>query len=202
MKKIVCFGDSNTWGFNPLTKGRYEKSIRWTGRLSRLLGEEYEVVEEGLNGRTTVFSDRIEPYRCGLDYIGPCVLSHMPFDVLVIMLGTNDAKDRFHVTAREISYGIEELIKQVRFLLGEDSPQILLVSPIPMEETGGGEYSEESKKRVQGLAEEYKRVAKEFGCSFLEGGSIVPVPGPDKVHMTPEQHGKMAEEIAEKIKAL
>lgn len=202
IKRVMCFGDSNTWGFNPLSRTRYEKEVRWTGRLAGLLGEEYEIIEEGLNGRTTAFPDLIEPYRCGLDYIGPCVLSHTPFDLMILMLGTNDAKERFHVSSREISYGIEELIGRTRFLLGEEAPQILIVSPIPMEEIEGGEFTESSRERVKGLAAEYERVAKDFGCGFLDAAKVVTQPGPDKVHMTPEQHARLAEAIARKIKEM
>ena len=93
MKTILCFGDSNTFGSVPGTGGRYGRQVRWPCRMERLLGEGYEVVAEGLPGRTTVFTDYIEPYRAGIEQIVPAVQSHAP-DALVIMLGTNDTKAR------------------------------------------------------------------------------------------------------------
>ena len=98
-KRIVCFGDSNTWGYNALESSRYGEEIRWTGRLQRLLGEEYTVIEEAQNGRTTVWDDPIENRLAGLTYLWPCMESHSPFDLLIIMLGTNDTKLYFNVPA-------------------------------------------------------------------------------------------------------
>ena len=77
--RVLCFGDSNTWGYIPGTGGRYASDVRWTGVLKQLTG--FEVIEEGLNGRTTAFTDAVEPYRSGLDYIAPCVMSQMPLDL-------------------------------------------------------------------------------------------------------------------------
>ena len=105
MKTILCFGDSNTFGYVPGTGGRYAREVRWPCRMAQILGEGYEVVAEGLSGRTTVFSDYIEPYRAGIEQIVPIVQSHAP-DALVVMLGTNDTKTRYHVCAQEIGYSI------------------------------------------------------------------------------------------------
>ena len=105
MKTIVCFGDSNTYGRDPVTRGRLDKKTRWPGVLQNTLGEEYEVIEEGLNGRTTVWDDPVRggPKRNGSLYLLPCLESHTPIDLLVIMLGTNDLKARFSVTPYDIA---------------------------------------------------------------------------------------------------
>ena len=89
-KRILCFGDSNTWGYNGENGERFDEYIRWTGRLQRLLGSEYTVIEEGQNGRTTVWDDPIENRLAGLTYLWPCMESQSPFDLIIIMLGTND----------------------------------------------------------------------------------------------------------------
>ena len=98
--RILCYGDSNTWGYIPGVGTRYKKEERWTGILESLT--KAEVIEEGMCGRTTVFGDYVEPFCNGMKYIAPCVLSHVPLDDIVIMLGTNDSKRRYHVSAREI----------------------------------------------------------------------------------------------------
>ena len=90
MKTILCFGDSNTWGYNPENGQRFGPEERWTGILRNSLGEDYRVIEEGLNGRTTLWDDPIAGFKNGLDYLMPCLESHMPFDLITIMLGTND----------------------------------------------------------------------------------------------------------------
>ncbi len=90
MKTIVCFGDSNTWGFAPISKARYDRDTRWPGVLRNALGGGYLVIEEGQNGRTTVWDDPIEANKNGATYLLPCLESHKPLDLLIIKLGTND----------------------------------------------------------------------------------------------------------------
>ena len=96
-KRILCIGDSNTWGYIPGSGERYEKNVRWTGKLAQMLGENYEVIEEGMNGRTTAFTDKIEPGTAALDYLYPCLISQFPLDYIIVMLGTNDTKTRYGV---------------------------------------------------------------------------------------------------------
>lgn len=81
MKSILCFGDSNTWGYNPRTKERYPRNERWTGMLRQELGDGYEIIEEGLNGRITVWEDPIEEHKNGKEYLIPCLESHQPIDL-------------------------------------------------------------------------------------------------------------------------
>jgi lysophospholipase L1-like esterase len=101
MKTILCYGDSNTWGAVPLQSleliERFGRSERWTGVLQRELGQAYEVIAEGCNGRTTVWEDPIEGYKNGKEYLIPCLDSHQPLDLVIIMLGTNDLKARFSI---------------------------------------------------------------------------------------------------------
>ena len=88
MTTILCYGDSNTYGYNPVNGLRYPKDVRWTGVLQKMLGEEYEVIEEGCNGRTTVFEDTKEPWKAGLGYLRPCLNTHKPIDFVIMMLGS------------------------------------------------------------------------------------------------------------------
>ncbi len=100
-KHIVCFGDSNTHGYCADPKDtethadRFSENERWTCLLQKALGDEYYVIEEGLSGRTTVFDDALHEKMSGLDSIYSCLMSHEPVDLLIIMLGTNDCKERF-----------------------------------------------------------------------------------------------------------
>src|SRR5437867_8271019 len=109
MRSVLCYGDSNTWGCVPLDgpepPRRFAPDERWPGVLRRELGDGWWVVEEGLSGRTTVWDDGLEPFRNGRAFLLPTLLSHQPLDVVVVMLGTNDLKRRFGVSAREIAEG-------------------------------------------------------------------------------------------------
>ena len=114
MTTILCYGDSNTYGYNPVNGLRYPKDVRWTGVLQKLLGEQYAVIEEGCNGRTTVFEDIAEPWKAGLGYLKPCLNTHKPIDFVIMMLGSNDLKRMFHATAKEIADGAEQLVSIIK----------------------------------------------------------------------------------------
>ena len=111
-KHIVCFGDSNTHGYCAETNGRFDETKRWTGLLQKKLGEEYLICEEGLNGRTSSFQDPLSEGLAGLDYILPCLLSHEPVDLLILMLGTNDTKERFSVSPECIVQGLRRVVEK------------------------------------------------------------------------------------------
>lgn len=95
MRSIMCYGDSNTWGYNPATGSRFSRDGRWTGVLRQELSDGYEIIEEGLNGRTTVWNDPIEGYKNGKEQLIPCLETNKPLDMVIIMLGTNDLKVLF-----------------------------------------------------------------------------------------------------------
>ena len=113
MKEILCFGDSNTHGYMPGLGTRYPYDVRWPGVLARLLGAEYHIVEEGMDGRTTAFEDAIQPHRSALGYLYPCLKTHAPLDLVILMLGTNDTKVRYAVSAEEIGFGLQRDLEEI-----------------------------------------------------------------------------------------
>lgn len=130
MKNILCFSDSNTYGEKPDGTGRFLRNERWTGLLQQKSGDDYYIIEEGLNGRTTVWDDRVEGDKCGIRHIIPCIESHNPLDLLLIMLGVNDLKKRYGVSPYEISLSVERLIKKATsFPTIYKTFKILLVAP-------------------------------------------------------------------------
>jgi lysophospholipase L1-like esterase len=132
MKSVLCYGDSNTWGYDPLTQARFPPEVRWTGVLAGCLGADYRVIEEGLNGRTTRWDDPIETDRNGLAYLRPCIESHQPLDLVVVMLGTNDLKQRFNLSASDIAQSAAGAAEAAyRFANGPEGRRtaVLLVAP-------------------------------------------------------------------------
>ena len=203
MKTVLCFGDSNTYGYRPDTGGRYSENIRWTGILKQKLRDKgINVVEEGLVGRTTVFEDSIRPGRKGIDYLVPLLESHAPVDELVLMLGTNDCKALYKASAQVIGFGIERLIRQARTY----NPQlkILLVSAIHLgkdvwKDGYDPEFDQESVEVSVRLKEIYMKIAEEYDCDFL-AASDVAVPSPiDEEHLNEEGHKALAKAILEKV---
>lgn len=204
-KTIVCFGDSNTHGYNSSNNGRFTESERWPCLLEQFLGNGYSVKEEGLGGRTTVFSDPLFEGLDGLSYLFPCLMSHEPVDLLVIMLGTNDTKERFSATPENIAKGLERLLQKA--IATQDAwrkaPNILVIAPLPIEEgyentAVGGEMGKGCVEKSRKLAGLYQSTAKLYGCHFLNAGSI---PGMkmypyDHMHLSLESHRLLAETLA------
>lgn len=204
-KRIVCFGDSNTWGYNALDGTRYAEEIRWTGRLQRLLGEEYVVIEEAQNGRTTVWDDPVENRLAGLTYLWPCMESQSPFDLLIIMLGTNDTKTYFNMPAKSIADGagrLVELAQHSKFGPGESAPEVLLVSPIRIEESddAGHIFGGQAAEKTREFPQAYREIAEKFGCYFLDAADCAGPGRVDGVHMDETGHEKLANAVFEKVK--
>ena len=135
MRHILCYGDSNTWGYTPGTGERHAPDVRWTGVLRRLLGEGWEVLEEGMNGRTTVFDNPMSPGRNGSAYLLTCLETHKPLDLVILMLGTNDLR---FTDAWGAAEGAAALVKSIRLYnhmeesthIFPGKPRILLIAPI------------------------------------------------------------------------
>ena len=116
-RSILCFGDSLTWGWIPVKESaptlRYPYEQRWTGAMAAKLGEGYHIIEEGLSARTTSLDDPNDPRLNGSAYLPSALASHLPLDLVILMLGTNDTKSFFHRTPYEIANGMGKLVGQV-----------------------------------------------------------------------------------------
>ena len=215
-KHIVCLGDSNTHGScadprdSASGTNRYDENERWTCRLQKNLGEEYLVLEEGLSGRTTCFDDPIHEGLSALNYIYPCLKSHEDVDLLVIMLGTNDTKDRFGVNATCIGLGMARLVKkaQAAEVWGGKKPNILVICPPPI-----GEKMLESPiapvmgttcvEKSQQLAAEYEKQCALLGVHFLDAGKLgCEFNTVDYMHLTAKGHATLADALGKLIPTL
>lgn len=200
VKAVLCYGDSNTWGYDPATGERHEYEDRWPTVAAETLGPGFRLIPEGLNGRTTVLEDTIEPWRNGLTYLRPCLLSHKPLDAVVIMLGTNDCKGRFSVPARDIATGMRQLVRAVQTSetgRGNGAPKVGIIAPAHIrEETSFGETFSEARRTSLGLAEEYRSVAQELGVPFLDAAAHVECPMPDGIHLSREGQRALGRAIA------
>jgi lysophospholipase L1-like esterase len=206
MKRILCYGDSNTWGYNPVTQERFDKHERWTGQLSRVLGSDYEVIEEGLNGRTTVWDDPIEGYKNGREYLIPCLESHKPLDLVIILLGLNDLKKRFSLSAFDVAEGAGVLVQIVQRSdagIRGGAPQVLLLAPPPVGKlTAFAEMFEGAEAKSQKFAEHYRRVASELGCPFLDTSTVVASSDLDGIHFERSEHIRLGQAVAVKVREL
>ena len=215
-KHILCFGDSNTHGYcaDPADcfggGVRFAEEQRWTRLLQEALGQDYLVIEEGLSGRTTCFDDPIHEGLNGLDYIYPCLKSHEAIDLLIIMLGTNDTKDRFYASAACIGLGMARLVSKAKSTdcWGGKQPNILVIAPPPIGEgmltssvaaTMGQLCVEKSRQ----LADSYREQCELLNVSFLDAGAIgCEFNTVDFMHLTSRGHRTLAEALTKLIPQL
>lgn len=213
-KNILCFGDSNTWGFIPgkldyktFYMERYDLNTRYTGVLQQLLGDEYRIIEEGLNGRTTNVDYKLQSGRNGATYLPPCLYSHSPLDLVTIFLGVNDMKAEFNRSAEAVAAGIEKLSRIVaRSMFGADMqspPKLLLIGyPIPVNEDypdlDGSLIFDGAIERMKALAPMVQKIAEKIGADYLDC-TDVPLSDIDGIHLEEAGHRQIAERLAKKI---
>ncbi|MES0324501.1 MAG: SGNH/GDSL hydrolase family protein [Candidatus Bathyarchaeia archaeon] len=206
MKTILCYGDSNTWGYDPATQTRFPRDIRWPGVLRSELGEGYIVIEEGLNGRTTVWDDPIELDKNGATYLRPCIQTHKPFDLVIIMLGTNDLKTRFSLPTYDIASGagvLVDIVKKSDTGIGGEAPEVLLIAPPPaVELTGFAEMFEDAVEKSGGFARHYRRISNEKGCHYLDAGDHVESSPLDGIHLEVDMHTRLGKAMAAKVREI
>lgn len=204
-KSILCFGDSNTWGASPIRGIRYDRQTRWPGALQKELGEGYHVIEEGLPGRTTVWDDPVDGDRNGLKHLVPLIYSHMPLDLLIILLGTNDLKSRFSVSAMDIALSIGRLARVARQcdhpLVGP-APEILVVCPPPLKDLSDSPSRDiliGAEEKSRKLPAALRVVCAENRIQMLDAGEFIEASSEDGIHWEPEEHGKLAKAVAEVV---
>jgi lysophospholipase L1-like esterase len=217
-KRILCFGDSNTWGFIPVPHGapttRYPREQRWPHVMAAAVGGDVDVIEEALNGRTTDAADPLlaQVAGAGADgsaYLPVALASHLPLDLVVIMLGTNDVKPHLGRPASRVALGAKRLLDQVRTLDGGvgttyPNPKALLVCPPPLgrlsvyfEEMFAGGHAKTAQ-----LPAMYQAIAKAAGVGFLDAGLTIATDGVDGVHLSAESQRKLGLAVAVKVREL
>lgn len=215
MPSILCFGDSNTWGFDPEASlqspvpVRHPASVRWTGILAAALGPAFEIIGAGQNGRTTVFEDPHFPGRNGRVALPVFLDTFKPLDLVILMLGTNDLKTVFQAPAGEIAAGnaiLIRLILQSESGPGGKAPQILLVCPPAV---GPFDHLPELDEKFDGAAARsrrlsgfYRAIAEQSGCAFLDAQTLVTASPADGLHFDASQHRRLGEAVAAAVRKL
>lgn len=200
MKHILCFGDSNLFGRNP-SGGRWPLEQRWTGILSKALGEGYHLIEEGLGGRTTVFDNPFEANKCGLKQLPIMLHSHRPLDLVILSLGSNDCQTQFNANAKIIAKGLEKLALMIKdYPYGEQYPipQVLVISPIHIGEGVEAHFAtldHSSHLLSKALGPAIREMAKKNDLLFLDASLVAKSSPIDLLHMDREAHASLAAAI-------
>ena len=218
-KNVLVFGDSITWGWLPkapiVPTVRHAEEDRWPSIMQAALGEGYEVITEGLSGRTTNVDD---PNAAGLmngaEYLDSALMSHAPLDLVVIMLGTNDTKTYLDRSPLEIGLGMGELINIVQEGSGlgwyeyeNEAPEVLVISPPPLGakiDPGAAEIFEGSQDKIAALPAIYRGIADAAGAHFFDAASVVDVDevGVDGIHLVVDGNADLGEAVAEEVSAI
>ena len=205
MKNILCFGDSNTWGYDPVNDCRYDFEKRWTGILSKQLSKKAHVYEAGIPDMTFGWESPTLPDRNGIKVCNAFLTAAMPLDLMVITLGTNDTKNCYHAGPEEISIMAENLIKKT---LGHEwaddsGMEILLVCPVPMDQRAAELFKDnmsmDSVKTSQRLHSALERTALRCGVHFADAGEWNVTLCMDGCHYTGEGHKNFADGIERTI---
>ena len=204
-RTVVCYGDSNTWGYTPGSGVRFDEKTRWTGRLQTLLGKEYRVAECGLNARTTSFDDPFRDYLNGRHGLVHCMVAAKPVDLLIISLGTNDLKyGTVYRSAKGLDALLDVAVHANTYMPGSspvyrDEPRILVISPIALHEEldrkfPGHEMNgklDDSRK----FAAVYREVCQKWQVYFLDAAQTASASEIDCVHMDAVSHAALTEEV-------
>lgn len=190
MKSVLCYGDSLTWGYDPVNPGRHAYEDRWTSVLQKGLGHGVRVIAEGLNGRTTAYDDHLaDCERNGVKLLPSVLETHAPVDLVVLLLGTNDMKRGMAGTAIAAAKGMARLVKLIRhheWGFDYDAPEILIVAPPAICETANAPFAAMFRGSLEEsamLASLYRDLADETGCGFFDAGSVASTTPLDGIHL-------------------
>ena len=203
LKKILCFGDSNTYGYIPNNGARYDKNTRWTGVLSLLSHGKFKIIEDGCNNRTAFAANPAGKIFTGYEILPELLTGD--FDAVVLAIGINDTQFLYNLSSIEIASGVEKLINIVKV----KSPQakILLVAPsILTDDVLNGNFAclfdRTSIEKSRQLPLLYQKIAEKQNIEFLDLNSVAKTSSLDGLHYAPEQHLKIAQVIFTRLSEL
>jgi lysophospholipase L1-like esterase len=210
-RRILCFGDSLTWGWIAVREGapttRFPFAERWPGVMAAKLGRDYEIIEEGLNARTTVIDDPVDPRLNGSAYLPTALASHLPLDLVILMLGTNDTKSFYHRSSYEVAVGMSKLVGQVLTSAGGlgtvyPAPKVLVVAPPPLAKVTdpwlNGMFEGAREKTLQ-FAKHYSALAGFMKVEFFDAGLVIATEGADGIHFSAKNNADLGNALADKV---
>lgn len=216
MKNILCFGDSNTWGYDYTTYDpalgsgqRMPFDVRWPGMVQNLLGGEYHIIEDALNARTNMVEDPYFPHRLGMSSLKVALDAHAPLDLVIIQMGVNELKHMFNLTAGMIAFAVEQLVAAAQTsYYNYPVPKVLLIAPSPVKKDiadyiFGFSFGPLAYEKSCQFGALYSDIAKRYGCGFIDCAPMdFKLNTLDGLHYDREDHLKLGKAVAEKIREM
>lgn len=203
MKRILCYGDSNTWGYKPADGSRFSDAERWPVLMQKNLKFKSALIEEGLNGRSALNLYPGYDEANGIDYIHKNINRFTPLDLAIIFLGLNDIAAAPDEPLWKIAAAIEEIAEIIitpHKLSNDPLPQIILMG-LPrisrdFEETSFYEIVINKVHTFPGLA---AQSAAEKGYHFINTAELIETSPLDGTHLSVDAHYRLAIHTAEYI---
>lgn len=205
MKKIICYGDSNTSGYDPKqTNGlRYDENTRWTSLLQKNLGDEYEIINEGIPNRTG-FVNNPDGFQFSAPKHFPKMISQTEnFDILILSLGTNDLQFQYDISFGAIEKGLETLIN----LAQEKAKKIIIIPPVILDERilkgfFSYQFDETSIVKSRKIGRIFRHLANVYNCDYFDINKFTTPSDADGLHYDEASHKLIADKLTEFISNL
>ena len=201
MKKIICYGDSNTFGYNPLDGSRFDKNIRWTSVLQNNLGVEYEVINEGVCDRTGFVNNPKGALYSAQKHFPEMLSKTDNIDLLIFALGTNDLQFQYNISINTIKDGLENLIQ----LTQTKVKSIIIIPPVilnkkVLEGYFNYQFDETSINKSKEIGKIYKQIADKYRCKYFDINEFAKPSDTDGLHYDENTHQLIANKLTDFIK--
>ena len=200
MKKILCYGDSNTFGFVPEDGSRFDADARWTGVLQKILGRDYLIIEEDACDRTGFVHNPKGDLYSAQNHFPVLMSKNMDIDILILAIGSNDMQFQYNIDFSTVEKGLENLIKTAKI----KTDNIILIPPVILDNNvlNGGfsfQFDKTSIKKSQKVGDIYKKIAQIFDCLVFDINEFVRPSNIDGLHYDRKSHSLVAKNLAEII---
>ena len=203
MKKILCYGDSNTFGYNPVDSSRFDDKTRWTALLQENLGSDYEIIEEGMCDRTGI-ADNDKGFAFSAQRHFPKMITKTKnVDLLILAIGTNDLQFKYDLTIHQFENGLEKLIVTAK----NNVRRIILIPPVILHENVlegffKFQFDETSVSKSKKIGKIYRKLSNIYGLDYFDLNDFVKPSNADGLHYDSEGHKIISTKLSDYIKGI
>ena len=200
MKKIICYGDSNTFGYNTKDCSRFDENTRWTGILQNSLGKGYEVVNEGMCDRTGFVTNPKGFLFSAQKHFPKLISKSEDIDLLILWLGTNDLQSQYDISMGSVEKGLEKLIN----IAQEKAKNIIIIPPVILNEkvlegNFNFQFDKTSVIKSKKIGRIFRTLASVYHCEYFDINKITKPTDLDGLHYDENSHKIIGEKLSKFI---